>query len=202
MQQGSLNIGTIGQKLEAARKAKGVTVSEAGKDTKIISRFITAMEEDKFEALGALVYAKGFIKMYAQYLGLDAEPLLEEYITKHISGKKPHRAEVQSTMVRSPSERSKNEKLPRIGRDKIIPVMVEKSISLIPDFGIPFKLLALAVGSFLLVGVVVLSATQCSDNEEDVPVADGAAYLERGVITDGIPDAYLVAPGVVELNTK
>ncbi|MBT8046453.1 MAG: helix-turn-helix domain-containing protein, partial [Pontiella sp.] len=50
MQQTSLNIGTIGQKLESARQAKGVTVSEAGQATKILSKFIEAMESDDFGA--------------------------------------------------------------------------------------------------------------------------------------------------------
>ncbi len=40
MEQASLNIGTIGQRLESARQAKGVTVSEAGRATKILSKFI------------------------------------------------------------------------------------------------------------------------------------------------------------------
>ncbi|QBG47758.1 hypothetical protein EGM51_10275 [Verrucomicrobia bacterium S94] len=83
MEQASLNIGTIGQRLEAARQAKGVTVSEAGQATKILSKFIEAMEHDDFGALSAPVYAKSFIRMYAQYLGLDAAPLVEEYIKQH-----------------------------------------------------------------------------------------------------------------------
>ena len=83
MEQTSLNIGTIGQKLETARQAKGVTVSEAGQATKILSRFIEAMEADDFGALSAPVYARSFIKMYAKYLGLDAVPLVEEYVAQH-----------------------------------------------------------------------------------------------------------------------
>ena len=83
MEQASLNIGTIGQRLEAARQAKGVSVSEAGHATKILGKFIEAMESDDFGALSAPVYAKSFIKMYADYLGLDARPLVEEYVSQH-----------------------------------------------------------------------------------------------------------------------
>lgn len=81
MQQGNLNIGTIGQKLEAARQSKGVTISEAGQATKIMSKYIEAMEADNFGELSAPVYVKGFIRMYAQYLGLDSVPLVNEYLS-------------------------------------------------------------------------------------------------------------------------
>jgi len=83
MEQTSLNIGTIGQKLETARQAKGVSVSEAGQATKILSKFIEAMEADDFGVLSAPVYARSFIKMYAKYLGLDATPLVEEYAAQN-----------------------------------------------------------------------------------------------------------------------
>jgi len=83
MEQTSLNIGTIGQKLESARQAKGISVSEAGRATKILSKFIEAMEADDFGALSAPVYAKSFIKMYAKYLGIEIQPLVDEYVAQH-----------------------------------------------------------------------------------------------------------------------
>ena len=46
MKQTQLDIGTIGQKLKSAREAKGVSVSEAAASTKILSKFIEAMEDD------------------------------------------------------------------------------------------------------------------------------------------------------------
>ena len=79
MKQTHLDIGTIGQRLEAARQVKGVSVSQAGEATRILSKFITAMEADDFGALSAPVYVKSFIRLYAGYLGLDAAPLLEDY---------------------------------------------------------------------------------------------------------------------------
>ncbi|MCF7864556.1 MAG: helix-turn-helix domain-containing protein, partial [Kiritimatiellales bacterium] len=102
IQQTSLNIGTIGQKLEAARQAKGVSVSEAGRATKILSKFIEAMEADDFGVLSAPVYAKSFIKMYAQYLGLDARPLVDEYAEQHApKAKRPLPDEVKVNLAKA-----------------------------------------------------------------------------------------------------
>ena len=41
--------------------------------------FLAALEQEEFGALGGDVYAKGFLKSYARYLGLDPEPLLARY---------------------------------------------------------------------------------------------------------------------------
>ena len=62
MKQTHLDIGTIGQRLEAARQAK-VSVSQAGEATRILSKFITAMEADDF--ISAPVYVKSlFVFMH------------------------------------------------------------------------------------------------------------------------------------------
>ena len=51
MKQTQLDIGTVGQKFKSAREAKGVTVSEAAAATKILTKFIVAMENDDFEGV-------------------------------------------------------------------------------------------------------------------------------------------------------
>lgn len=80
---------TLGQQLKAAREAKGVSESDAGSATKILTKLIAAMEADDFSAMPAPTYAKGFIRLYAGYLGLDPEPLVDEYISRHAPGRRP-----------------------------------------------------------------------------------------------------------------
>lgn len=70
---------TVGQVLQEARTRGGLDLTEAERVTKIRVKFLRAMEEDRWEALPAPVYARGFLSIYARYLGLDDEPLLEEY---------------------------------------------------------------------------------------------------------------------------
>ena len=83
MKQTQLDIETIGEKLKATREAKKISVSEAGSQTRILSKFISAMEEDNFQALSAPVYVKSFIRLYAKYLELDPKPLIEAYIKEY-----------------------------------------------------------------------------------------------------------------------
>ena len=70
---------TIGETLRKARTERGVELSEVERATKIRAKFLEAMEEDRWGALPAPVYARGFLDIYAHYLGLDQEALLKEY---------------------------------------------------------------------------------------------------------------------------
>jgi len=69
----------LGERLRAAREEKGVSASEAAQATKIKVQHIEALESEDFDKMAAPIYVKGFIKMYAQYLGLDQDELLEQY---------------------------------------------------------------------------------------------------------------------------
>lgn len=73
---------SIGQQFKIARERKGVTQSEAAAGTRIKIAHIDAMERDDFSGMPAPAYAKGFIKIYADYLGLDPRPLLQEFTEK------------------------------------------------------------------------------------------------------------------------
>ncbi len=70
---------TIGEKLRSAREAQGKTIQEASAATRIKPSYLEALEAERFKELGGNVYAKGFIRSYAGYLGLDPATLLDEY---------------------------------------------------------------------------------------------------------------------------
>ncbi|HZD59614.1 MAG TPA: RodZ domain-containing protein [Anaerolineae bacterium] len=69
----------IGEVLAEARRELGKSIKEVELGTKIRSRYIEALERDDFESLPGDIYAKGFIKTYAIYLGLDPRPLIQQY---------------------------------------------------------------------------------------------------------------------------
>ncbi len=71
---------SVGEKLRRARLEKGLSLDEIYKQTKIHSRVLEALEEDRAHNFLSLIYIKGFLKTYAQYLGLDSEQLFREYI--------------------------------------------------------------------------------------------------------------------------
>lgn len=69
----------LGERLRVAREAQGIAVSQAAADTRILARYIIALEEGDYQYLPGDVYARGFIRNYANYLGLAADELVELY---------------------------------------------------------------------------------------------------------------------------
>ena len=69
----------IGLILHEERKRQGLSIADIMAETHISRISLTAIEEGREDALPHKVYAKGFIRNYAQVLGLDAEELLAEY---------------------------------------------------------------------------------------------------------------------------
>ena len=70
---------SIGDALRAAREQKGQTPSQVAEATHIKVQVIEAMERNEFRKIAAPIYAKGFIKMYAEYLALDPAPLVQRF---------------------------------------------------------------------------------------------------------------------------
>jgi transcriptional regulator with XRE-family HTH domain len=76
---------TLGTMLRERRLEKGISLSQAAAATRIKLQHIEAMERDDFSGIAAAMYAKGFIRLYAGYLGLDPGPLVAEYLELHAS---------------------------------------------------------------------------------------------------------------------
>lgn len=70
---------TIGEILSEARRARKKTIKEVESITNIRSRYISALETNKFDIIPGHIYVKGFIRTYAEYLGIDYTPLIETY---------------------------------------------------------------------------------------------------------------------------
>lgn len=83
---------TLGQKMRAAREKKRVTLSKAAAMTRIKIQHLEMMENDDFSKMPAPTYAKGFIRIYATFLGLDSAPLVQEYVDRHLNGPAPEAA--------------------------------------------------------------------------------------------------------------
>jgi cytoskeleton protein RodZ len=68
---------TIGEQLKQARLEQKLTIKKASQATAIRPQFLDALEADDFASLPSPVQARGFLRIYANYMGLDAEQLLE-----------------------------------------------------------------------------------------------------------------------------
>ncbi|GHN19972.1 transcriptional regulator [Lactobacillus delbrueckii] len=78
----------IGEQLRKAREAKGLSISDIEKATKIQSRYLEAIENNDFDKLPGDFYVRAFIRQYAQIVGLDGKELLSQYqgeVTSEVS---------------------------------------------------------------------------------------------------------------------
>jgi cytoskeletal protein RodZ len=72
-------VARLGDALRERREHKGVTMEQAAEDTRIREKFLQAIESGDYQSLPGTVYTKGFLRNYAQYLGLDAEEMFALY---------------------------------------------------------------------------------------------------------------------------
>lgn len=70
---------SLGNFLKKEREKKGYSLEEAQEETKIQVRYLKALEEEKFEILPGEVFTKGFLRSYADFLGLSSEEIMRKY---------------------------------------------------------------------------------------------------------------------------
>jgi len=64
---------TMGEVLTEARHRRGVNLDDVEAHTKIRKKYLLALEQDDYSQLPEPIYAKGFLQIYAEYLGIDPE---------------------------------------------------------------------------------------------------------------------------------
>ncbi|HXG05642.1 MAG TPA: helix-turn-helix transcriptional regulator, partial [Candidatus Binatia bacterium] len=70
---------SLGSHLRALRQRRGVSLEEMARLTRVVSRYLEALEADDLTALPAPVFVRGFIRAYCQALGESAETALSLY---------------------------------------------------------------------------------------------------------------------------
>jgi cytoskeleton protein RodZ len=76
----------IGNSLREARLRQGLDFPEIEQRTKIRSKYLRALEEEQFDLLPGQTYVKGFLRSYAEYLGLDGQLYVDEFNSRYVTG--------------------------------------------------------------------------------------------------------------------
>lgn len=76
----------IGNSLREARLRQGLDFPELEQGTKIRGKYLRALEDEQFDVLPAQTYVKGFLRSYAEYLGLDGQLYVDEYNSRFVVG--------------------------------------------------------------------------------------------------------------------
>ncbi|MEZ5331540.1 MAG: helix-turn-helix domain-containing protein [Thermoanaerobaculia bacterium] len=87
---------SFGNWLRRERELRQVSLREISDETKISIRYLEALEEDRFDILPGTVFAKGFLRQYARYVGLDGD----EVVNSYLSAQSGYRAEDATGGVR------------------------------------------------------------------------------------------------------
>ncbi len=81
-----LRVFEIGNSLREARLRRSVEFPQAEQATKIRAKYLRALEEERFEQLPSQTYVKGFLRAYAEYLGLDGQLYVDEFNSRFVLG--------------------------------------------------------------------------------------------------------------------
>jgi cytoskeleton protein RodZ len=75
----------IGNSLREARLRQNLDFGSVEAGTKIRSKYVEALETERFEVLPGETYVKGFLRTYAEYLGLDGQLYVDEFNSRFAS---------------------------------------------------------------------------------------------------------------------
>jgi len=71
---------SFGKELRRERELRGIGLREVAEATKINIRYLEAMERDDFEHLPGGVFNRGFVRAYAQFIGVDPDAMVNSYL--------------------------------------------------------------------------------------------------------------------------
>jgi cytoskeleton protein RodZ len=73
--------GSFGEWLRRQREMREISLRDIADRTKISLRYLEAMEQDRFDILPAPIFAKGFLREYARYVGLSPDEVVNHYLS-------------------------------------------------------------------------------------------------------------------------
>jgi cytoskeleton protein RodZ len=103
----------LGALLRECRETKGLSLEDLSRDTRIASRLLLALEEDRFKDLPAPIFVRGFIRSYCAVVGEPPERALAFYDTESGAARGPSAVPRAAALVQAPARTSRL-RLPRL----------------------------------------------------------------------------------------
>ncbi len=101
-------VGTVGSYLREVRESKGIGLEEAASVTRIGRNYLAAIEDGAFDKLPSAAYVKGFLRVYAGYLGLSGDEVVA------MLGNSPDAQQTQPSRDTEKKEQRRRRKTPTL----------------------------------------------------------------------------------------
>lgn len=118
---------TIGQRLKAEREEQRLTLEKVFEATRIRVQYLQALEEDDLSIMPSPVQARGYLRNYAEYLGLDVEQMLLEM--REINGQAPSEEVIGPADASPPEATQEAEIQPAFEAAKPIEVVADQPVT-------------------------------------------------------------------------
>lgn len=190
---------TMGQVFKSARERKRISLATAAAKTRIKIQHLEMMERDDFSRMPAPAYARGFIRMYADFLNLESGPLIEEYNALHAPGARgrpaPAPKPVPAQTPESDDEPEPSEppppRAPKPARSPIGPKLAAAVLGVLTPANLRRAGIALAV--LALLALLALGARRCV-REVGSSAPPGAPRRGAPALVEEPSDTYLPIP--------
>jgi cytoskeleton protein RodZ len=153
----------IGSSLREARTRQGLDINEMEFRTKVRAKYLRALEAEQFDQLPGHTYIKGFLRTYADALGMDGQLYVDEYNSRYVAGEE----EPSLRTRRVPSGSGRRQSRPRQRRES--------------------RLAAVAVSAIVILTALVIAAWKFGGPAEpkvqgvNLPAAASPAAVASGV---------------------
>lgn len=191
----------IGPELRDARLGRGYSIEDCQRATRISRRYLEALEEEEFSALPAPVFARGFLRSYAQFLGLDPTAMVARFPSNPrapsgVQGKAAYPRDVEPARLRSAAPYYEDE----FAEDQALPPI--PSVDTVPSsFRLGPWLVAVFVVLVVFAGVVVVVTLGDDDADPGTEVAGPPPGVPAGPADVEGEDDSFVAPLTVPEGT-
>lgn len=79
----------LGKILRETREQRGFSVAQVAEGTHMMPQIVEELECEDFHRIAAPIYGRGFIKLYAEFLGIEADPLVDEFNAIYSGARRP-----------------------------------------------------------------------------------------------------------------
>ena len=179
----------IGQKLEEARNRKGISIREASESTKIRGDFLTSFEAGKFDLQLPEVYLRGFIRVYARFLGIDPESAVDD-LNLEIGGDKGRSVKKPIGKIGGSESADSSKDFSSVDHKGI--TRAQTSLTSSKN---PFIYIGLISGGFVLFAIILIIFFSSDDQEigsgTSEPVISSESSVRETMPKTGIPQGSI-----------